>query len=179
MAEPGWGKTDVHLHHAKRGSLITRQPLQLSYVTTDIEQAMAHYARELNATEFSVTDREMQATSAHADVTLQLRLAMGFVGDSMVELIQPLSGATDLYTRLLPEDKFGISFHHFGYVVDPAVEWDDFRANIDDGEIALEGRGDPSFVYLDTYQTLGHYLEYLHFSQERYLGWIERIPRND
>lgn len=169
----------THRHRATAGHLRTKHPFQLGYVTTDLDQAAAHYARELGAQDFDISERDLRPSSPRGQLALSVRFALGFVGDTMVELIEPLSGNIEFYSDLLPERGFGIALHHFGYLLDSSADWAEFRSGVDDAEVVFELHGDPSVIYLDTRPALGHYLEYLQFSPELEAAWIDRVPRNE
>jgi Glyoxalase/Bleomycin resistance protein/Dioxygenase superfamily len=95
------------------------------------------------------------------------KLAFIWVGDLQYELIQPISGAVDLYRDALPADD-GLKFHHICMRVD---DWDEFRPRVDKQPypVVLEGGNEAlRFLYLDARPFLGHFLEYVWMTQERW-----------
>ncbi|MFT4230258.1 MAG: VOC family protein [Microbacterium sp.] len=165
-------------HHRRGAGLVGVHPYQLGYVTTDLDEAIDGYARTLGGVDFSISDRTLRPRLRHVDSSLRVRFGLGFVGDVMVELIEPVSGETGFYADLLPPSGFGIALHHFGYLLDPRADWGAFRAAVDEERVAFELSGDPNVVYLDTRAELGHYVEYLHFTPDVRDAWLARIPRN-
>ena len=91
----------------------------------------------------------------------------GAVMDSMI-LCKFLRGVfVDFYTDELPTDD-SMKFHHVAYRVD---DWDAFRGKVDQlgYKLVLEGGGDAlKFLYLDARDFLGHYIEYVWATPERW-----------
>ena len=95
------------------------------------------------------------------------KLAFIWIDGLQYELIQPVSGLVDIYSDALPDDD-GLKFHHICTRVD---DWADFRARVDqqDLPVVLEGGGDLlKFLYLDARKLVGHYLEYVWMTPERW-----------
>ncbi|MDB6060609.1 MAG: hypothetical protein JWM78_712 [Verrucomicrobiaceae bacterium] len=153
--------------------------LQHAYVTTDIEQAKSIFAKDFGVKDYFQFDSNMELKTARGLEHAELRIALAFVGDLQIELIQPLSGpGMKLYQEVLPETGYGLKFHHFAYLVPgPREAWTEFRATVgnETHPIAIEGDlGFVQFLYLDHRAQLGHYSEYM---------WAEydvhaQVPRN-
>lgn len=95
------------------------------------------------------------------------KLAFIWIGDLQYELIEPVSGAVDLYRNALPADDSPV-FHHICMRVD---DWDGLRTRVDQQQypVVLEGGSDTlKFLYLDARSFLGHYLEYTWMTDERW-----------
>jgi hypothetical protein len=140
---------------------------QLAYVTRDMDAAKALLAREHGIGEYRAVAESPIPLTIPANSTVLMDVQVAWVGDWMIELIQPLSGAVDIYAQGLP-DGDGIAFHHIGAIIGGArKEWDSFRAGLDESRIAIEGgRERMRFTYVDERQTLGHYVEYLWMDEE-------------
>jgi hypothetical protein len=83
--------------------------------------------------------------------------------------LEPVSGSMTLYLDQLPADD-SLRFHHVCMRVD---DWKGFRARVDRQPypVAIEGGNDAlRFLYLDAREFLGHYLEYVWMTPER---WIQ------
>src|SRR5215213_47962 len=74
-------------------SAAPRQPFQLGYATTDIEQARVVFAEDLGITDFLVRPPAVVDVATPAGSRrMELLLAFAFLGETQIELIQPLSG---------------------------------------------------------------------------------------
>lgn len=137
-------------------------PFQLGYVTTDLEAAIARMTDRFGAGEF-VTLPDQDDTAP--------RIAIGYAGTMMIELIQPRTTSGDLYSDWLTTSVSGdpgevvVRLHHVGMLVDTTEELAALRArHVELGDrIAAEGDtpGFVGFLYADTVAELGHYLEYV------------------
>jgi hypothetical protein len=170
-------RTSVTIRHDDE-VLASRNPFQLGYVTTDIEQAVDTYRNELGIGRFSVADRELHVESPTGPLTVHARIALAFVDDLMIEFIQPIGGDAQIYSDALPRKGFAMVLHHLGYLVDSArIEWPQFRGLLDE-RVVFEKAGDPSHLYVDTRSTLGHYIEYIWLSSERMTELRSRVPQD-
>ena len=87
---------------------------QFGYVTTDLDRAI-EYMSERFGLEHCVKLPTGGATFLVGDepAEWEARFAMGSRGGMIIELIEPVSGEVDFYTRLLPDDgSFAVRFHH-------------------------------------------------------------------
>lgn len=143
---------------------------QMSYITRDLDAAMAHCRAELGIEHFDTTDAEVEVLSFGKLRPLKIRAAFGNVGRHQLELIEPVSGAIEIYTDEVDLSKHIINFHHIAIAVRGGIaEWrallDEVRASGD--EFAYLFPPVPSdddklaFAYVDTRKRLGHYTEYL------------------
>lgn len=87
---------------------------QIAYVVEDLRAAIDHFVRDCGAGPFFVLDHFWQpgqvyrGEESRADITL----AMGFSGQTWVELIQPLDDHPSVYRETIAQRGYG--FHHFG-----------------------------------------------------------------
>lgn len=153
---------------------MSRNYYQFAYVTTDIEQAMAHLAREegiggymeMHESEFAIT----------ADTSAVANFALAFKGDLQFEIIQPLRGAIDFYKAVLPDTGYAMRFHHLGQHFEDRTEFDArvaaARAKwpIVAGAELLGG----AYAYADARNDIGHYLEYFCFPEKSHLADVPR-----
>lgn len=140
---------------------------QNAYVTRDIDKAIKRFEARADVRTLIQFDNTTEVITPDGPRTLTSRLAFIWVGNLQYELIQPVSGAGDLYRAALREDD-ALGFHHICMRVD---DWDGFRARVDQQSlpIVLEGGGDAlKFLYLDAREFLGHYLEYTWMTDERW-----------
>ncbi|HEX7854944.1 MAG TPA: VOC family protein [Sphingobium sp.] len=144
---------------------------QNAYITRNIEKALETFRSRLgNGEEVRSFEIEQEIWTPKGKGKAKQKLAFVWVGNLQYELIEPVEGFVDVYADDLPDDD-SMKFHHINMRVD---DWDEFRAKVDrEGwKIAIEGQsGDQlKFLYLDARDTLGHYLEYVWCSPERWEG---------
>lgn len=155
---------------------------QTAYVTTDLERAMpqvgaAHGIRDW----FSSSGFEFQmgkGRSGHID------LALAYVGDMQIEVIQPLDGDLDFYRCMFSGDDFQIKFHHLCKSYETRAEFDAKVAELNLAGIDLpvertqDTCNDRGVVcYADFRQQMGHFMEYVWFGAAG-RAWMNSIPRN-
>lgn len=140
---------------------------QNAYVTRDVDKWVEAFRSRAKVRKVIVYEGSTPvSTSAGPGIQTQ-RLAFIWVGDLQYELIQPISGAVDLYRDALPADD-GLKFHHICMRV---ADWDEFRPRVDPQPypVVLEGGNEAlRFLYLDARPFLGHYLEYVWMTEERW-----------
>lgn len=158
--------------------LASRLPFQHGYVTTDLEQATERFSRHLGIERFAISEWTLTPDSPGGPMSIRARIGFAYVDELMIEVIQPLGGDEGIYAAALPEQGFGLAFHHFGYAVDGAVDWAAFRAQLADADVLFESRAATSYLYVDTRAALGHFLEYVQFGPERLERLREEIPAN-
>jgi hypothetical protein len=141
---------------------------QNAYVTPDINKAI-----EAMKAQYGLTDADVLYTEATTPVWTPngsgqntSKLAFIWIGKLQYELIEPVSGPSDLYSAAVDPDQL-LRFHHVAMRV---MDWDSFRAAVDKQKhpVAIEGEGGGGlkFLYLDARETLGHYLEYVYAPPE-------------
>jgi hypothetical protein len=156
---------------------------QLAYVTTNLEQAIATYREHYGVERFASILSNLEVSTPEGVKSARLSMAFGYIGETQIELIQPLEGSLTLYADALPGGPaFALRFHHVGCRLQDRAQWDAFRAGLDPGKhrIALESMqtGQQShFLYLDERARLGHYLEYMWLDAAS-SAFFDAIPRN-
>lgn len=142
---------------------------QNAYVTRDIARATERFRREADVRTVLETEVETTIWTPRGEGKGTQKLAFIWIEDLQIELIQPGSGdVLALYRDELPDDD-SIKFHHICNRVD---DWDAFLARVERQPypIAIKG-GTPGFLqflYLDTRDWLGHYIEYVWTVPERW-----------
>lgn len=143
---------------------------QMSYITRDIEAAMDHCRQELGITDFATSDSEVEVLSFGKLRPLRIRAAFANIGRHQFELIQPVSGATEIYTDEVDLSAHIINYHHIAIAVRGGHgQWlellDEVRASGDEFAYLFPPVPSPEdkvcFCYVDTRKRLGHYTEYL------------------
>jgi hypothetical protein len=142
---------------------------QNAYITRDLDQALQLFRTKYGFDGFKRFDVSYELRTPAARGMATVKLALGWIGGLQYELIQPVSGMTDVYREGLP-DRYPLRFHHVCMRVHG--DWNEFRAGLDRDKrpVAIEG-GTPGhllWVYVDARDTLGHYLEYTWMTPERW-----------
>jgi catechol 2,3-dioxygenase-like lactoylglutathione lyase family enzyme len=148
---------------------------QNAYITRNIEKALETFRTRLgNGADVQSFEIEQEIWTTRGTGKARQKLAFVWVGDLQYELIEPVEGFVDVYADDLPEGD-EMKFHHICMKVD---DWDSFRAKVDQEgwKIAIEGKSGDAlrFLYLDARDTLGHYLEYVWCTPER---WAQMTPK--
>jgi hypothetical protein len=140
---------------------------QIGYVCRDLDRGM-EFMRDQFGLEHCVevpTDTARVLDHNEEEVDWEARIAMGSRGGLIFEIIEPVSGDIEFYTRFLPQDgSFGVRLHHLATHVPVGDDvWQDIR-----GLLAESGlRFDHTVLipdrvragYVDTTAELGHLLE--------------------
>jgi methylmalonyl-CoA/ethylmalonyl-CoA epimerase len=157
-------------------------PFQLGYVTTDISKAIEVWSATHGVSDFLVREpADVTVTSEGRPLQMRLQLAFAYWGDVTVELIEPISGSTGVYSALLPARGFGMAFHHLGFLVRPDLDaWQQLIDEVDSEHVIFSGEVEDhtKFLYRDTRATHGHITEYIWWNEQR-KQWLSDVPRND
>jgi hypothetical protein len=138
---------------------------QTAYVTRSLERGIDYFTKKHAGLQFTPINADrLEFTIPNA--VAKLRVAVAWVDGLQIEVIEPVSGAIDIYAEALPDTENAVALHHFGMWISGGREgWDQFRRTITDDRIALEGgRDSMRFVYLNERAALGHHLEYVWMS---------------
>ena len=140
--------------------MLEGQHYQNAYVTRNIDKAVARVTARADVrsvVQFETTNMVQTAFGMRPN---HVKLAFIWVGDLMYEIIEPVAEAVPMLTTMLPDDDLP-RFHHSCARV---PDWDDFRRRVDEQPypVVFEGEGDGGlkYLFLDTRELLGHYLEY-------------------
>lgn len=143
---------------------------QLGYVTRTLDAAVSAFQESFGPTEFKIMDMPQ------SDVTA--RIALAYIDDVMIEIIQPVTTATTIYSDFLPDTDGPIVLHHLGYLVD------DHQATLDRSTALGHAEGIVGSVpgvldysYFDTRPALGLWSEYIRLD-EGGKAMFASVPRN-
>jgi len=143
------------------------QHYQNGYITRDVESAILQFRNRGGVDRVISFEGPVEVTTPKGHGLAVTKLAFIWINNLQYELIQPVSGLVDIYSDELPADE-SIKLHH---VCMRVPEWDKFRDRADKMgfPVVLEGGNDAlKFLYLDTRDFLGHYLEYVWMTPERW-----------
>lgn len=156
---------------------------QTAYVTTDLDRAVEQLSQVHGIRHWYTNRRFEYAVTASKTATIGLALA--YVGDTQIEIIEPIAGECAFYrTALTGRPDFQLRFHHLCQAFDTAEQ---YQARF--AELEREGVNLPVQITLDMNNGLslacyadfrhrgGHFMEYVWFSE---LGrsWMDAVPRN-
>lgn len=140
---------------------------QLGYVTTDLDRAMNELAHDwgLEHCLEVPTDTATFLGPDGSERPWQTRIAMGARGGLIVELIEPVGGEVEYYTRFLPADgSYAIRLHHLATFIpvgdEPWARVGELLARIGlqiDYQVLIPDRVRAGYV--DCSAQLGHMLE--------------------
>ena len=143
------------------------QHYQNAYITRDIEKAIQGFRARGGVEKVMSYAGPVEVTTPKGRGTAVSKLAFIWINNLQYELIQPVSGLVDIYRDELPADD-SLKFHHICMRV---PEWDSFRARVDQKgyRVVLEGGNDMlKYIYIDGREFVGHYLEYVWMTPERW-----------
>jgi Glyoxalase/Bleomycin resistance protein/Dioxygenase superfamily len=159
--------------------MLEGQHYQNAYVTRDIDKAVARVTARADVRSVVQFEATTEVLTAAGTRPHNIKLAFIWVGDLQYEFIEPIAEAVPMFATMLPNDDLP-RFHHSCARV---PDWDDFRRRVDQQPypVVIEGAsgGDLKFLFLDTRDLLGHYLEYTwmtNASWERLGGRREVTP---
>ena len=140
---------------------------QNAYITRNLEKAIDAFRTRSGVTDVMRFEGTTQVWTPKGRGDATHKLAFIWINNLQYELIEPVSGLVDLYKDVLPDDD-SIKFHH---VCNRVPEWEGFRERVKKAgyPVVLEGGDGPlKFLYLDARDYVGHYLEYVWATEERW-----------
>lgn len=151
-------------------------PYQAAYVTGNLDAAMALFRERYGIIDFLVVGPV--AVDMGCGGLTELKVAMAYVDEFMYELIEPISGAIHIHQNGLPAETDNVvGFHHLAFrlpTLDALKEKKSRLAQFYDIPVYGEYGQTSAFFYADTFQELGHYLEYVYAEHEQ----DDLIPRH-
>jgi hypothetical protein len=140
---------------------------QNAYITRDIDKAVDSFRARGGVQEPRVFEASVEVQTPAGRGLAVSKLSFIWINNLQYELIQPVSGLVDIYRDALPPDD-SLKFHHICMRVD---NWEEFRARVlhQRFPVVLEGGSEHlRFLYLDARDFVGHYLEYVWMTPERW-----------
>lgn len=154
--------------------------LQHGYVTSNLDEAMLHFA-ELGVLNFSVR-RNMESQLPGGKRAI-VSVAIAWCGPLQIELVEPVSGDDSVFRDLLPAEGFALRLHHHGFLAPDPETFEALRAGFmaEGMPLVLDGANETTgtrYFYADARAKVGHYLEYILLTEESARGYAQ-MPRND
>lgn len=152
---------------------------QIAYVTADFDKGL-EALRSAHGIERFLELRDIRFPINRAGAVAHCHIALGRTGDLEIELIQPLSGAVDLYREPLGREG-PLHFHHVAQRLDSLADLEALQATAKERGFAIpidsESNG-MTYFYADARATLGHYVEYIYGSPDYWAAVGAAIPEN-
>jgi len=109
------------------------------------------------------------------------RLALAYVQELMVELIEPHPEMPSIYQHWIPASPTAARLHHLGYLIDDAEEFQQTVQRLEGAgcKAAMAGRHSDlqDYHYADTVSALGHYTELIHLLPAG-KTFFDAVPQN-
>ena len=137
---------------------------QMSYITRDLDAAMAHCKAEMGIEHFDTTDAEVEVLSFGKLRPLKIRAAFANIGRNQFELIQPISGVST-YSKFLDHNPKG-GMHHYGIEVPNYAQG--VKEMESQGYVLVQGgrHNETRFSYFDTTGVIGTLTEVVYLQPE-------------
>lgn len=146
---------------------------QFGYVTNDLDQAIDFMADRFGLTHTLKLPAGGTFYAGEEPAEFDAKFAMGSRGGTIIELIEPVAGELDFYTRLLPDDEntFAVRLHHIATYMDTGDDhWERLKQILADSNLKVDYTlVIPDRVragYVDTTAELGHWLEVCQLQRE-------------
>jgi len=146
---------------------------QFGYVTTDLDRAIAFMSDRFGLEHTLKLPAGGTFLAGDEPAEFEAKFAMGSRGGTIVELIEPVAGEVDFYTRILPEDPsaFAVRLHHIAtFMPTGDEEWARLQAILAESNLKVDYTlVIPDRVragYVDTTAELGHWLEVCQLQRE-------------
>ena len=148
---------------------------QVAYVTRDLDRAVHAFQEQYGIRSFYFQRGNQIDEHTRTD------FALAWVGDVMLELIQPSGNGNSFYEAMLGPDPFGTRLHHFGHLVPNRAEWDRINEHFTREEAAIPLQGSVadflSYLYVDQRAQTGHFLEYI-LCEPAGQAFFDSVPRS-
>ena len=153
---------------------------QIGYATTDCAEAVRRYGERYGVSKFLLLPNTQSTISPGRSAVINVALA--FVNGTMIELIEPVSGADAIYRDVLPMSGFAVRQHYLGYAMFSEAEWQAKQEEIERQKITVVLAGEAPDVmryqYIDLREDIGHYVEYLYYLGRGGRELLDAIRRN-
>lgn len=156
---------------------------QIAYVTNDVGGAIERVGKAYDVKNWLRMDDFAFQMASGKDVHIEVALAN--LGGTQFEIIRPAGGDDAMYRDALPGGSgFEMVFHHLCKCFDTEAQFRQHRDYLKQQGIAmpmdnteLPSNGIALALYGDFRETLGHYLEYVWFTDAG-REWTKQIPQN-
>lgn len=146
--------------------------LQLGYVARDIDAALPLMVERYGLRDYHLSrDRDGNA----------LHIAQAWIGNTMVEVLQPRDPQGALYGWALPDDPKTVKLHHYAMAFHSHEDWQGLKDALAAADLPIVAEGSVpdflDFIYADTRDDLGHMMEYFRLEPAAQ-SYFDGLPRN-
>lgn len=139
------------------------QYFQTAYVTRDLDAAMALFQRRFGVADYKVIEGSPRPDGTPAATQ---RIALTYLDDVMVELIQPSLEIATIYDDALPDDTTSVRLHHLGFLIDDYEHMVRELTKLGYPLPSIGSFGDVlDYIYADTRAEFGHYCEFIRLGE--------------
>lgn len=137
--------------------MLCKEHSHSAWVTNDLDRATEIFSGRYGVGEFKFLEGDLPNGAS-------IRVAFAWAGGQILEIICARGPGFEFYNDMLPDDEFGIRFHHLGFIVRDDTGWQQLEQELDQGrwQIALSTL---THDFIDAYYIeapeLGHYLEFV------------------
>jgi hypothetical protein len=146
---------------------------QLAYVVEDIDRTVAQL-RGMGVSEIQVTHNQVRPGSSG---TIK-HSAKAWVGEVMLEIIEPMRDRPSLYEAPLPEGQ-GAFLHHLGCDIADAAEWRAVCGTLEGQRLKVSVKntlpGVLDYAYTDLRPETGAFVEHVHLLDK---AFYDEVPHN-
>ena len=146
---------------------------QIAFVVKNVEETAANFTKKFGCKPwhfYTYGDPLVKKMTRNGQPTkYKMKIALGYMGNMRIELIEPLEGDT-VYTEFI--EKHGYGIHHLGVLTDNMAE------SLESAEAAglkmsMDGAGfgpdgDGHYAYLDTEELIGTTIELIERPKRRH-----------
>lgn len=157
--------------------VLFKRHFQVAYVADDVEAATLALGKRFGVSRWDILDM----TAIHGPDSAMRLIGNAWVGDMMIEVIEPQPGIASIYTDWKKDSGAAFRLHHLGFLIDSAEEFAAAKRMLAQSgfPIVVDGSfGEVlDYAYADTTAELGHYYEMIRLKSEGD-SFFGRIPVN-
>jgi hypothetical protein len=156
---------------------------QIAYVTNSTEEAIETYRLNYGVERFLTVPLTFTVNTPGGLKTANIKASFAYVGETQIELIEPVGGNLTLYSEALPAgNALALRLHHIACRLPTREQWDKFRSDLDTTlhPIVIEStlpQPETKYLYTDERARLGHYCEYMWLDASA-SAMFDAVPRN-
>lgn len=156
---------------------------QLGYVTNSLDRARAAFEDMLGLRFFRERERSFQSLEFGTQGQSILRNALANTATAQYEIVQPIRGQVSVFAEGLETNGFVLRLHHIAYRFEGALgDWLSYLERLTDRGRSIVWQSVPdetgAFAYTDDRENLGHYVEHLWSTPERWAATMDSVPYN-
>lgn len=137
--------------------MLCKEHSHSAWVTNDLDQALEIFTDRYGVREFTFIEGG-NPDGGH------IKVAFAWAGGQVLEIISASGSGFEFYNEMLPDDDFGIRFHHLGFLIEDEAGWRQLEQELKDGHwpiVFSTLTGDFIDAYYIEAPEFGHYLEYV------------------